>query len=225
VSLRNFFGFLSNGERQILDRVCNLLESSIETSRHLLALAEYLKSYDYGAVRREYDTIADLEDRVTQEHRKLVREMCTGSFFGGIREDLLTLLELISNISFASKRAARVFHELQVPKDVVDYMFKDDVDLFISTCISAAETLRDGIKALEKNKNEVLSIVEKVEAKEREADTMKYAIIQNLFKNEINAKSLDIVMLQDFLETADDIADNSENGSDVLSILVAKGYS
>jgi uncharacterized protein Yka (UPF0111/DUF47 family) len=60
---------------------------------------------------------------------------------------------------------------------------------------------------------------------EREADTMKYAIIQHLFKNEINAKSLDIVMLKDFLETADDIADNSENGSDVLSILVAKGYS
>ena len=54
---------------------------------------------------------------------------------------------------------------------------------------------------------------------------MKYAIIQHLFKNEINAKSLDIVMLRDFLETADDIADNSENGSDVLSILVAKGYS
>jgi hypothetical protein len=31
--------------------------------------------------------------------------------------------------------------------------------------------------------------------------------------------------LQDFLETADDVADYSESGSDVLLILVAKGYS
>jgi len=224
VSLRNFFSFLGNGEQQILDRVCKLLDSSIDTSRHLLALAGYLKSYDYDAVNREYATIADLEEQVAQEHRSLVRELCTGSFFGGIREDLLTLLELISNISDTSKRAARV-HERQVPKDVVDYLFKDDVELFISTCISVAELLLQGIEALGKNKEEVLSIAEKVEAMETKADTMKYAIIQHLFKNEINAKSLDIVMLKDFLETADDVADNSENGSDVLLILVAKGYS
>jgi len=225
VSLRNFFGFLSDGEQQILDRVSKLLDASIETSGHLLALAGYLKSYDYDAVEREYATIADLEERVAEEHRNIVRVVCTGSFFGGIREDLITLLGIISNISDTTKRAARVFHERQVPKDVVDYLFKDDVELFISTCISAADLLREGIKALERTKNEVLSMAEKVDAKERQADTMKYAIIQDLFKNEINAKSLDIVMLQDFLETADDIADYSQSGSDVLLILVAKGYS
>lgn len=225
MSLRNFFSFLGNGERQILARVLNLLDSSMETSKHLLPLVGYLKKYDYDAVEREYATIADHDEQVAQDHRNLVRELCTGSFFGGIREDLLTLLELISNISDTSKRAARVFHERQVPQDVIDYLFKDDVELFISTCISDAELLGEGIKALERTKDEVLTIAEKVEAKEREADTMKYAIIQHLFKNEINAKSLDIVMLRDFLETADDIADNSENGSDVLSILVAKGYS
>ena len=32
-------------------------------------------------------------------------------------------------------------------------------------------------------------------------------------------------MLKDFLNTADDVADNAEDGSDVLQILVAKGYS
>jgi len=225
VSLRNFFSFLGDGERQILGRVSNLLDSSIETSRHLLALAGYLKNYDYDAVEREYATTADLNEQVVQDHRSLVRELCTGSFFGGIREDLLALLELISSISDTSKRAARVFHERQSPKDVIDYFFKEDVELFISTCISAAELLRQGIVALEKTRDEVLTIVEKVEAKENEADAMKYAIIQHLFKNEIDAKSLDIVMLKDFLETADDVADYSESGSDVLSILVAKGYS
>ena len=225
MSIRNFFRFLGDGEQQILVRVLKLLDGSIETSSHLLPLVEYLKKYDYDAVEREYATIADLDENVAQDHRNLVRELCTGSFFGGIREDLLNLLELISNISDTSKRAARVFHERQVPRDVIDYLFKDDIELFISTCISDAELLRDGIEALERTREEVLTLAEKVETKEREADTMKYAIIQDLFKNEINAKSLDIVMLRDFLETADDIADNSENGSDVLSILVAKGYS
>ena len=225
MSLRNFFGFLSNREQALLDRVSKLLDDSIQTSRHLLALTGSLKSYDYAAVDREFHTVADLEDRVAQEHRSLVREVCSGSFFGGIREDLLNLLEIINNISDTSKRAARVFHERQVPKDVIDYLFKDDVELFISTCIDAAELLKEGILALGKNKNEVLTIAEKIDEKESEADAMKYAIIKDLFKNEINAKSLDIVMLQDFLETADDVADFSESGSDVLLILVAKGYS
>ena len=108
---------------------------------------------------------------------------------------------------------------------MIEYWFRDDVEFFISTCISAAELLRDGIKAFEKTKNEVLSIADKVDEMENEADTMKYAITQDLFKNAINAKSLDMVMLRDFLETADDIADFSEEGSDILQILVAKGYS
>jgi len=225
VSLRNFFGFLSRGEHEILNQVSVMLATSVESTRHLLALVQSLKKYDYDLVNKEYETIVTLEGETDRQNRSLVREICTGSFFGGIKEDLLNLLELIDNVADSSKGAGEIFHERQIPKPVIDYLFKEDVELFVSTCIATAELLGEDIKALERSKSEVLSLAEKVEESEERADEIRYRIIKHLFKNEIDAKSLDIVMLKDFLVTADDIADNSEHGSDVLLILVAKGYS
>ncbi|MDA4130876.1 MAG: DUF47 family protein [Thaumarchaeota archaeon] len=225
MSLRNFFGFMTRGEHQILDRVIGMLDISIASATHLLNLIQFLKKYDYDLVNKEYEAIDDLESQTDREHRTLVREICSGSFFGGIREDLLALLELIDNIADSSKGAGQVFHERQIPQQVVDYLFREDVEAFISTCIATTQLLKENIKALEKNKEAVLGLAEKVEESEERADELRIRIIRHLFKNEIDAKSLDIVMLKDFLVTADDIADNSEHGSDVLLILVAKGYS
>ena len=86
-------------------------------------------------------------------------------------------------------------------------------------------SLKEAITALEKNKDEVLSLTEKVEEKEADADDIHHSIVRHLYGNEINAKSLDIIVLTDFLHIADDIADYSEEASDVLVILIAKGYS
>ncbi len=107
------------------------------------------------SVDKEFEAISDLESQADRERRSLVRVLCTGSFFGGIREDLLTLLELIGNISHASRHSAMVFHDMRVPKEVIDYFFQEDVASFITACISASQLLKTAIQALEKNKEEV----------------------------------------------------------------------
>jgi predicted phosphate transport protein (TIGR00153 family) len=223
--LTDFFSFLGSGERQIVNQIQGLLDISSETARHVLKQVELLKNYDYEGVDREFEAIDDLKTKAYSEHRSLVRLLSTGSFFGGIREDLLSISEMIVNIADTSKRCAMIFHDMQVPKEVVDYFFQGDVEAFLSTCINATELLKEAIAALEKNKNEVLSLTEKVEEKEADADDIHHSIVRHLYRNEINAKSLDIIVLTDFLHIADDIADYSEEASDVLVILIAKGYS
>lgn len=198
---------------------------SIESSQNLLLLVQRLKDHDYDAAEQEFEELDKLEQQAHNARRSIVRELCSGSFFGGIREDLLTLCGLIDNIAHASKHSAMIFHDIKLPTEVVDYFFLVDVCSFISTCIEAAQLLKEAINALEKNRDEVLSLTEKVEQKEADADTLQHSIVQHLYKNEINAKSLDIIILKDFLHLADDIADNSEHASDVLQILIAKGYS
>ena len=225
MSLKNIFSFLSRGESDILDRVIETLDTSIQASEHLLSEVKFLKAHEYDSVNREYETIAKLEEQGDDQHRKLVRELCTGSFFGGIREDLLNMLELIDNIADAAKGAGKVFDERHMSERVIDYFFKKDVEGFITKTIEAAKTFRTAIEALKKSKEDVLSICEEVEKQEDEADELRFEIIKHLFKNEVNAGALDIIMLKDFLVTADDIADNAEDGSDDLLILVAKGYS
>jgi predicted phosphate transport protein (TIGR00153 family) len=223
--LSDFFSFFSSGERQTLDRILGLTDTSIDASKHLLTLVKLLKVYDYDGIGREFATISGLKTKAYSDHRELVRTLSTGSFFGGIREDLLTLTELIVAIADTSKRCATIFRDMNVPKEVVDYFFQGDVEGFLSTCITAAELFKQAIQALEKNREEVLALTDQVEQKEAEADEIHHSIVRHLYANEINAKSLDIIVLSDFLHIADDIADFSENGSDKLEILVAKGYS
>jgi predicted phosphate transport protein (TIGR00153 family) len=223
--LSDVFSFLGSGEKKILGRVEGMLDMAIESGNHLNSLVQFIKEFNFEAAGREFNEIGDLVKRSHDEHRSLVHVICTGSFFGGIREDFLTLLESIDDITYASKHAAAIFHEMELPKDVIDYFFQDNIAAFISTCIEAAQLLKVAVQALEKDKDVVLTTVEKVEAKEEEADELHHSIVKHLYKNEINAKSLDIILLKDFLDIADDVADNSERGSDVLLILVAKGYS
>ena len=130
---------MARGEHDILTRVIAMLDISIDASRHLLSQVQFLRKYDYEAVNREYETIDDLEAQADREHRALVRGYCSGSFFGGIREDLLALLELIDNIADSAKGAGEIFYERQIPKPVIDYLFKEDVDAFISTCVATAD--------------------------------------------------------------------------------------
>jgi predicted phosphate transport protein (TIGR00153 family) len=223
--LKDVFAFFSRGEREIIGKVVRNLDVSIDAARHLLKLVSSLQKYDYDDVNTEYGIIADLEEKGDELHRTLVREIATGSFFGGIREDFLNLLERIDSIADESKDAGKIFHLRRIPKKTVDYLFRGDVTSFIATCVKTAELLRESILALEKDKGEVLTLVERVEQAEEEADTIRYGILETLLKNEIGGDVLDIIMLKDFLNTADSIADNAENGSDVLQILIAKGYS
>ncbi len=185
------------------------LDVSIDAARHLLKLVISLQKYEYDDVNAEYKIIADLEEKGDELHRTLVREIATESFFGGIREDFLNLLEKIDSIADEAKDAGKIFHQRHVPKETVNYLFKGDVISFISTCVKTTELFRESILALEKDKRDVLSLVERVEESEESADTIRYAILENLLKNEINGDVLDIVMLKDFLNTADDVADNT----------------
>lgn len=201
------------------------LDVSIDAARHLRTLVSSLQSYDYDNVNAEYKAIAELEEKGDELHRSLVREIVTGSFFGGIREDFLNLLEWIDSIADEAKDAAKLFHLRRVPEETVDYLFKEDVLSFVSALIKTTLLFRESIAALHKGKIDVLTLTEKVEKSEEEADTIRYKIIENLLKNEINANVLDVITLRDFLNTADDVADSAEYGSDVMQILVSKGYS
>lgn len=208
----------------MLEKTIRNLDVSIDAAKHLELQVKSLQKYDYDNVNSEFKIISDLEEKEDDLHRALVREIVTGSFFGGIREDFLNLLECIDSIADEAKDAGKIFHLRHIPKETIDYLFRRDVGAFIATCLRTTKLLRDSIHALQEEKVDILAQVEKVERSEEEADAIRYIVIENLLRNEIEANVLDIIMLKDFLNTADGIADNAEDGSDVLRVLVAKGY-
>ena len=218
------FGFFSRGEKEVLNMVVANLDTALDASRHLLALVSALKAHDHKAVVRESNMISELESRADDAHLKSVEHIVAGSFFGGIREDLLGLLEQIDNMTDAAKDSARVFVQRRIADPTIDYFFREDVLSFVTTCVETAELLKTAVMSLAKSKSEVMKLSAEIEKSEEKADAIRGTILENLLKNEVGADPLDIMMLKEFLDIADDVADCAEDGSDVLLILVAKGY-
>ncbi len=218
-------GFLSRGERELIDNALANLDISIDAASHVLALVNALKEHNYETVHEEARQIGELETKGDAAHQKLVGSICTGSFFGGIREDFLSLVEQIDNIADAAKDSSKIFAQRKISDEAIDYLFKGDVASFISQCIETAKLFRQAIASLKKNKKEVIRLANEIERSEEKADSIRGKVLENLLMNEIGADTLDIILLKDFLNIADSIADHSEDGSDVLLMLVAKGYS
>jgi predicted phosphate transport protein (TIGR00153 family) len=219
-------GLFSRGEGQVLDLIISNLNYCTETARHLVPLVEALKNRDRVKALTEVRTMADMETKADEMHQKAVETISGGSFFGGIREDILGLLEDIDDIADAAKDSSRIFSQREIPFDTLDYLFKKDVSSDMKKLIETAEQLKTAIVALsEKNaKTRVVQLATAVERKEEEADDVRGSILDNLLKNEIKADPLDIILLKEFLEVADNVADSSENASDVLLVLISKGY-
>lgn len=219
-------GIFSRGEKQVLDLVTTNLDFSIETARGLIKLVDSLKNHDETTALNVARNIGDMESRADSMHQEAIENISRGSFFGGIREDLLEILEEIDNIADAAKDSSRVFSQRNIPFEVTDYLFRRDVRSFVDKLIETDETLKTAVLALGQKdaKTKVVELATKVERKEEEADEIRASILDNLLKNEIKADPLDIIMLKEFLEIADDVADSAEDASDVLLVLIAKGY-
>jgi predicted phosphate transport protein (TIGR00153 family) len=216
----------TRGEGQVLELVVSNLDYCTETARHLIPLVEALRNHDRAKVLEEVKKMSEMETKADDMHLRAVEEISGGSFFGGVREDLLGLLEDIDNIADAAKDSSRIFSQREIPFQTTDYLLKRDVSGCMFKLVDAADQLQRAILALsEKNaKTRVVELATSVERKEEEADDARAVILDNLLKNEIKADALDIILLKEFLEIADNVADSSEDGSDVLLVLISKGY-
>jgi predicted phosphate transport protein (TIGR00153 family) len=218
--------FFSRGESKVLSFATSNLDYCIEIAHHLTNLVYALKNHDRAKTLQEVKIISEMETRADEMHQEAVRTISAGSFFGGIREDILSLLEHIDNMADAAKDSSRIFSQRDISFETIDYLFKRDVASFINKLIESGEQLKLAALALSNKdaKTKVLELSAKVERKEEEADELRAKILDNLLRNEIQADPLDIILLKQFLEVADNVADGAEDASDVLVILIAKGY-
>jgi predicted phosphate transport protein (TIGR00153 family) len=226
MSIRGKLRIFSKGEKEVMELVNSNMDYVIKTAGHLSGLVCALKAHDHSNALSESKTMRDMESHADSMHQKAVEEISKGSFFGGIREDFLNILEEIDNVADAAKDASRVFSQRNIPNEVIDYMFKEDVSSFIEKLLETLNDLKEALAGLSEKdpKPRVIRLAQIVEQKEEEADDIRGKILDNLLRNEIRADALDIIMLKQFLEVSDNVADSAENASDELLVLISKGY-
>lgn len=158
-------------------------------------------------------------------HRELSLKVAEGAFFGGVREDILNLLEKIDDIADSAKDAARsITSDSRLGHEAREFLGSDDMKKFLEDLKSSVSALSELVRAFDKGKAEVLSKVHTVEEFEEWADTRKDALVKRLFAASKEMDPVTVILLRDFIFVADDIADNAEDASDVILVLVAKGY-
>ena len=223
VSLSGFS--INKKERAIIEGVeshLGIVEKTVEDFGHLV---ESVSKADGDSAKRFFEEVMKEETKADQMHRDLSLRVANGAFFGGVREDILTLLEKIDDIADSAKDASRLLmSEFAMSESVVDLLRSEQMRLFISDLKGSVSALEDLLAAFRVSKKEVLARVHGVEEFEESADSRKDLLLKELFSVSRQLNPVTVIQLRDFIFVADDIADKAEDASDVVLVLVAKGY-
>ena len=223
VSLSGFS--INRRERAILDGVGSHLGAVKRSVEDFGGLVDSLSSGDAASAGRFFDAVMGDETKADTIHRDLSLRVANGAFFGGVREDILALLEKIDDIADSAKDASRLLNvELGMDGPAIELLRSDGMRLFIADLKGAVSALENLIAAFTISKKEVLARVHSVEEFEESADSRKDVLLRELFKDASKLNPVTVIQLRDFIFVADDIADNAEDASDVVLVLIAKGY-
>jgi len=224
VSLSGFS--INRRERAIVEGVGSHLSTVKKTVEDFGGLVDSVSAGDAASARRFFDDVMDDETKADTIHRDLSLRVANGAFFGGVREDILALLEKIDEIADSAKDASRLLNvEVGTTNgSAIELLRSDEMRLFIADLKNAVLALENLIAAFSINKKEVLARVHSVEEFEESADSRKDVLLRELFRGASKLNPVTVIQLRDFIFVADDIADNAEDASDVVLVLVAKGY-
>ena len=220
-------GFLSVGkkERAIFDGMLEHLAIVNRTVDAFAASVEKVGKGDATSAEELTRSVFEGETAADTIHRELSLKVAQGAFFGGVREDILNLLEKIDDIADSAKDAARFLSsDSRLGTDARVMLGSENMKRFLDDLKSSVAALTDLVRAFNGGRAEVLSKVHSVEEFEEWADSRKNTLMKQLFANSQGMDPVTVIQLRDFLFVADDIADNAEDAGDVIIILVAKGY-
>ena len=219
------FFSINRREKAIFDGILLLLDTVNRTVDSFEASVSAFAQGDTNSAEVAVKGVFSGETKADSIRRDLRTQIAEGAFFGGVREDMLVLLEKIDDIADSAKDAARFLSsDSRLVVEAKDVLGSAHMRSFLSALKSSVNALVELVRALEKGRKEALLKVQPVEEFEEEADSHKDALLKELFDSEQSMDSVTVIQLRDFVFVADNIADNAEDASDVILVLIAKGY-
>ncbi len=220
----SFFS-LNKKERRILAGAENHLGAVQRTVDAFVRLLGSVTGNDQASTEQLFEEVLNGETEADTIHRELSLKIAEGAFFGGVREDMLELLEKIDSVADSAKDASR-FLSTQGSLDAaaIGILKSETMQHFVSDLKGAVEALGKLLEAFERSRKEALAKVHTVEEFEEAADTSKDRLLRELFEKSARMNPVSVIQLRDFIFVADDIADNAEDAGDVVLVLLAKGY-
>ncbi len=216
----------SRKESTIVKRMVDYVILVRQTEQTLPSLVSAVAAGNVAASVESRTKIFDLESSAAAVARELSKQIAEGAFFGGVREDMLSLITKIHSVADKAKDAARLITLARVTDArAIEVLRSEDMKQFLANLDNAVVALQGLIEAFAIDRKTVLERVHTVEEYEEEADTFKQNMLVALFeKSQGEIDPVTLILVRDFVFCADDVADRSEDASDIALVLVAKGY-
>lgn len=197
----------------------------MESVRNFQSMIESLRLLDLEKARKFEEAVDKFETDADNIHRENVTQICKGSFFGYMREDILHLMEMVDSIADSAKEAARALMWRRVPEKILANFLNDTALAYVKESVNTAISLLAVLQSLNMKRDAVIEKVSAVEHLEEKADTLKNRLFRELYSKADEYDALTVLQLKEFIDLTDNIADNAEDASDVVLVMLAKGYS
>ncbi len=211
-----------NNMQELLLEHTLLVLNSVDNFQKMI---ESLRLSDLGKARKFEEMVEKFETEADEVHRENVARICRGSFFGYLREDILQFMEMTDSVADSAKEASRALTLRRVPEQMLAKFLTDTVMIYVNESANTAKSLLDVIKSLNMKRDIVMEKVRAVEQLEESADTLKNKVFQELYSRPDDYDTLTVLQLKEFVAATDKIADSAEDASDIVLIMLAKGYS
>lgn len=186
-----------------------------------LVFSRAMDIYMNRGVTEEFEELVKRVTEVEEEgddlRREIETQMTTHTLIPELREDVLSLIEQVDEVTNLYEAAVYSFF---IQQPVIATEYKDDFAELTKMVLQAAEAMVVAARAFFRDLSAVRDHVKKVQFYESEADKVTTRV-----EREIYASNLDLahkMHLASFLDRLDNIADTAEDIGDKLSILTIK---
>lgn len=214
-------------ERRVIDLIGEHLAIVRKCAKELANMISSVEQMNWVLVKDQSEIVSTYERMADDLHREAVIQIAQGTFFAGMREDFLDLIEKVDEIADKAQEAARIISEAPIERRVLGYLDEDGSTLRrlvegIDTCIV---TLAESIESLQTNAEAAVNRSLEVERIEEEIDQTKAELISRLSKHRLEIDVLTYLQVRELMFRLDDVADAAEACSDLVITIVVKALS
>src|SRR6056297_2719506 len=190
------------------------VEGAVET------LIEMIREYerDRSSVEEMADKLRKAESEADSKRREMETEMYLGAFLPNFRGDLLGIAESIDIVANKAESTGDLIEleNIDIPKE-----FISDLVVLARKSLETYKAVAEAAKAMFDDLDIANEEIKKTERLENEGDTLEKDLVRKLFRNE-KIELAHKLQLQKLVKKIADIADQAENVSDRIQIVLFK---
>jgi len=202
-------------------RIIQLFEDHMVAVENTVnSLIEFLRNLKKGDIDREafVEKIRKNESDADSKRRKMETEMYLGAFLPNFRGDLLGIAESIDVVANKAESTADLIElqNIHIPEEFIPRLIElaeKSLETYLSVKQAASSIFNDMDVAN--------NYINKTEDLEHESDQLEKALVRTLFRKE-EIELAHKIQLEKLIKKLADIADQAENVSDRLQIVIFK---